>query len=87
MLYWSWRKEFPCYVVAENLTSQSPGLAWPIGNVPNESDDSVKEISKQNIGRVPLLLLTTYDKMWEERNEPKNKLLHTSEPGLAEFEK
>lgn len=36
--------------MAENLTSQAPGLAWPIGNVPSEFDDLAKGASKKNIG-------------------------------------
>lgn len=66
-------------------TGQSHRVIWPIGNVPNEFKDLAKGITK-NIGKATLLLLTIYDKMFEETDQLKNKLLYTNQPGFAGFE-
>lgn len=46
---------------------------WKIENAPNESVDLAREIFRQNFKHTNWLLLTTYDKIWIEKDGLKEK--------------
>lgn len=53
---------------------------WKVELVHNEIRYSAEEISKQNIKRALWFFLIAYDKMQEDRNQLKKKLLNKKEP-------
>lgn len=51
------KKEDPCYIGAESLVTLSSAIMWKAENAPNEVDNLLKEISKQNTGGAKWYLL------------------------------
>ena len=58
-----WRKDNPCYKVAENLTELRSTVFWKIKLVSDELEYLAEEISKQRVEGVNWFLLATYNKM------------------------
>lgn len=63
--------------MAEILAKPSHAIMYNIGNTPNH-----EKIFKQNISITSWILLTDYDKMWEEGNKLKNHVSSIKDPGL-----
>lgn len=79
-----WRKGDPYCKMAKNLAEPCPS-AFARQNLGAMKLD-IQQRFLRSIWRAACFLLTAYDKMWKERDEPKKELLNQKKPDLKDLE-